>query len=139
DGIRDFHVTGVQTCALPIYKGDMFGPVANKINFLSAADTPQRNHMVWFIGHNSGIIGDGTKRFEFPLCFLVQAMGIGNLGNGSYKHLGRKLKCGFERMIDLVVQFDFVENLFAMPHWKWHCRPHWSLPWSEGAMQPGTQ
>src|SRR5690606_40153895 len=22
DGIRDFHVTGVQTCALPIYKGE---------------------------------------------------------------------------------------------------------------------
>src|SRR5690606_39822037 len=24
DGIRDFHVTGVQTCALPIYAGDDF-------------------------------------------------------------------------------------------------------------------
>src|SRR5690606_41103946 len=23
DGIRDFHVTGVQTCALPIYGGDV--------------------------------------------------------------------------------------------------------------------
>src|SRR5690606_40901451 len=23
DGIRDFHVTGVQTCALPIYTGDV--------------------------------------------------------------------------------------------------------------------
>src|SRR5690606_3785387 len=25
DGIRDFHVTGVQTCALPIYQGELFG------------------------------------------------------------------------------------------------------------------
>src|SRR5690606_39987216 len=24
DGIRDFHVTGVQTCALPIYDGDQY-------------------------------------------------------------------------------------------------------------------
>src|SRR5690606_40669999 len=24
DGIRDFHVTGVQTCALPIYQGQRF-------------------------------------------------------------------------------------------------------------------
>src|SRR5690606_40711692 len=26
DGIRDFHVTGVQTCALPISTGDVPGP-----------------------------------------------------------------------------------------------------------------
>src|SRR5690606_40107944 len=26
DGIRDFHVTGVQTCALPIYAGLLFHP-----------------------------------------------------------------------------------------------------------------
>src|SRR5690606_40674928 len=26
DGIRDFHVTGVQTCALPIYQTDIFNP-----------------------------------------------------------------------------------------------------------------
>src|SRR5690606_10092415 len=97
-------------------KRDMFRLVANKINFLSAANTPQRNHMVWFVGHNSGIISDGTKRFEFPFCFLVQAIGIGNLGNRSYKHLGRKLTCGFERMINLVVQFDFIENLFLPCH-----------------------
>src|SRR5690606_40968793 len=28
DGIRDFHVTGVQTCALPIWRGDELAPVA---------------------------------------------------------------------------------------------------------------
>src|SRR5690606_40135028 len=28
DGIRDFHVTGVQTCALPIYRGDLDRMVA---------------------------------------------------------------------------------------------------------------
>src|SRR5690606_40377385 len=27
DGIRDFHVTGVQTCALPIYRGTRGDPV----------------------------------------------------------------------------------------------------------------
>src|SRR5690606_40831000 len=27
DGIRDFHVTGVQTCALPIYQGQAFAQV----------------------------------------------------------------------------------------------------------------
>src|SRR5690606_41143336 len=28
DGIRDFHVTGVQTCALPIYTGFTLGTIA---------------------------------------------------------------------------------------------------------------
>src|SRR5690606_40435900 len=27
DGIRDFHVTGVQTCALPIYRGWPHNPI----------------------------------------------------------------------------------------------------------------
>src|SRR5690606_40357742 len=27
DGIRDFHVTGVQTCALPIYRQPMFSEI----------------------------------------------------------------------------------------------------------------
>src|SRR5690606_40204706 len=34
DGIRDFHVTGVQTCALPIYTG---GAIAHATNFDTVA------------------------------------------------------------------------------------------------------
>src|SRR5690606_40417377 len=37
DGIRDFHVTGVQTCALPIYcilKKDYLGPKLLHLSFL---------------------------------------------------------------------------------------------------------
>src|SRR5690606_40510924 len=29
DGIRDFHVTGVQTCALPIYPATDMGPLSS--------------------------------------------------------------------------------------------------------------
>src|SRR5207302_7975634 len=35
DGIRDFHVTGVQTCALPIYSGALF--TANSGGLLAVA------------------------------------------------------------------------------------------------------
>src|SRR5690606_40499231 len=31
DGIRDFHVTGVQTCALPIYRSFHFGSQEHRI------------------------------------------------------------------------------------------------------------
>src|SRR5690606_40358089 len=31
DGIRDFHVTGVQTCALPISTGDYLAPTLDRI------------------------------------------------------------------------------------------------------------
>src|SRR5690606_3145124 len=85
--------------------------VAHKINFLSATKTPQRNHIVWLVGHNSSIISDSTKWFEFAFGFLIQGIRISNLGNRSYQHLRRKLKCGSEMMVNLVVQSDFIENL----------------------------
>src|SRR5690606_21811471 len=90
--------------------------VAHKINFLSTSKTPQRNHIIWLVGHNSSIISDSTKWFECTFCFLVQGIRISHLGNRSYQHLRRKLKCGSERMVNLVVQFDFIENLFLPCH-----------------------
>src|SRR5690606_21760203 len=42
-------------------KRGMFRIVANKINFLSTSKTPQRNHIVWLVGHNSSIVSDSTK------------------------------------------------------------------------------
>src|SRR5690606_37783159 len=75
-----------------------------------------RNHIVWPVGHNSRIISDSTKWFECTFCFLVQTIRISHLGNRSYQHLRRKLKCGSERMVNLVVQFDFIENLFLPCH-----------------------
>src|SRR5690606_40710195 len=36
DGIRDFHVTGVQTCALPIYHGDAVAAQAAHLPFVQA-------------------------------------------------------------------------------------------------------
>src|SRR5690606_26121508 len=97
-------------------KRDVFRLVANKINFLSTTKTPQRNHIVWLVGHNSSIISDRPKWFECAFCFLVQGIRIRNFGNRSYQHLRRKLKCSSKRMIHLVVQFDCIENLFLPCH-----------------------
>src|SRR5690606_41191547 len=38
DGIRDFHVTGVQTCALPIFDADLKRLAADMIETMYAAD-----------------------------------------------------------------------------------------------------
>src|SRR5690606_10134805 len=90
--------------------------VAHKINFLSSSKTPQRNHIVWAVGHNSSIISDSTKWIEVAFGFLVQSIRISHLGNRSYQHLRRKLKCGSKRMVNFVMQFDFIENLFLPCH-----------------------
>src|SRR5690606_40145690 len=37
DGIRDFHVTGVQTCALPIYPGIFRSPAAFAISWAESS------------------------------------------------------------------------------------------------------
>src|SRR5690606_21359510 len=97
-------------------KRDLFRLMAHKINFLSTSKTPQRNHIVWLVGQNSSIVSDSAKWFEFAFGFLVQGICIRNFGNRSNQHLGRKLKCGSERVINLVVQFDFIENLFLPCH-----------------------
>src|SRR5690606_39543971 len=52
DGIRDFHVTGVQTCALPILSEE-----------LSAEASPRRSSLKWFLIRKS--LKYGT------FCFLI--------------------------------------------------------------------
>src|SRR5690606_3379707 len=81
---------------------------------------PPRQHkettLFWLVGHNSSIVSDRPKWFECAFCFLVHGIRITNLVNRSYQHLRRKLRCGSERMIHLVVQFDFIENLLLPCH-----------------------
>src|SRR5690606_40695565 len=46
-GIRDFHVTGVQTCALPIY-GDFFQQPENEIlKFTDAVEAQHTQHYIF--------------------------------------------------------------------------------------------
>src|SRR5690606_28746408 len=110
---RSFFVN--QVC-FSLDKRDMFKLMAHKINFLSTSKTPQRHHIVWPVGHNSSIVSNSAKWFKFAFGFLVQGIRISHLGYRSYQHLRRKLKCGSERMVNLVVQFDFIENLFLPCH-----------------------
>src|SRR5690606_39361876 len=68
DGIRDFHVTGVQTCALPIFDRRAPGDVRDVVAELRADPAPLADalagtpstflHGDWKLG-NIGVAGDG--------------------------------------------------------------------------------
>src|SRR5690606_40847736 len=81
DGIRDFHVTGVQTCALPILKvradlygihmgGGVYGANDLKVDFkigreqIVKADT-QKHRMV--------VYRDGKKVADYPASFGLRS------------------------------------------------------------------
>lgn len=85
--------------------------MANKVNFLSATDTPQGNNIVSFISHYPTIISNATKWSKSAFGFLIQLISIGNFGYLPNKHLGRKVKRSFVRMICAMVQFKIIENL----------------------------
>lgn len=85
--------------------------MANKVNLLSAANTPQRNHVVRFVGHYSTIISNTTKRFKCAFSFLVQLISICYFGYLPNKHLRRKVKRSLVRMVNFVMEFVVIENL----------------------------
>src|SRR5690606_40283361 len=60
DGIRDFHVTGVQTCALPIWRG--LPPGGKLISLVPVAlRTTERSSQHAGIRRGSGISGRPTE------------------------------------------------------------------------------
>src|SRR5256885_10375715 len=57
DGIRDYKVTGVQTCALPIYRRlALDGPALRRAFFFSRADRT----VVWSCAADCGVCGLGA-------------------------------------------------------------------------------
>src|SRR5690606_8884875 len=63
DGIRDFHVTGVQTCALPIYKAREKGAAAVLIVY---GNYPRKT----FSGSSSYSL-NGYREAQYPLVFTI--------------------------------------------------------------------
>src|SRR5690606_39788221 len=72
DGIRDFHVTGVQTCALPIYKEDAILLNYGYQGMVSAIDClVDRHDIIVYDSESHACIIDGVrlhmgKRFVYP-------------------------------------------------------------------------
>src|SRR5690606_40759711 len=73
DGIRDFHVTGVQTCALPIYnEKDLVGswvsgscrPAPNKILFVIRAQVLHEDSLLPHGGEDGFEVPETVERSE---------------------------------------------------------------------------
>src|SRR5690606_39528154 len=58
DGIRDFHVTGVQTCALPIWGLALFAPRAPGDWLVVACDVGQGDAMLLRSAESSAVMID---------------------------------------------------------------------------------
>src|SRR5690606_39490749 len=79
DGIRDFHVTGVQTCALPIYQG-----FEAELSSLPGKYAPPAGELLLARGHNSHIHGciafralDTSGRCEMKRLYVAESGQIG--------------------------------------------------------------
>ena len=85
--------------------------VTNKVNLLPTTNTPQRNHVIRLVSHNTTVVSNATKRFECAFGFLVQLISISNFSYLPNKHLRRKFKRSLVRMINFVVEFKVIKNL----------------------------
>ena len=83
--------------------------MANKINLLPSSDAPQRNRISLPIRHYSTVVGNAAEWFKNAFRSLVRLIGIGNLSNLAYHHLGRYIIRGHKAMINLVMQFKRIE------------------------------
>src|SRR5260370_1999077 len=79
DGIRDSSVTGVQTCALPIYYGPGAYPIVMSVAFANPDDLNLRPYIVYsLILH--GLL---TVAVIISIVFHLQGNNSGSVGSGS--------------------------------------------------------
>src|SRR5207237_4447330 len=85
DGIRDSSVTGVQTCALPIYAGDqeMIGPIGQH---LAAGKAVQRQHTLQ--AHGSASVRD-LEAARLASGIEERAGDVEELGDIEQEQIGR--------------------------------------------------
>src|SRR5690606_40469926 len=100
DGIRDFHVTGVQTCALPIYALEA-GPRDGQLPFRCAEEM----HLSCFVRVTRSLLAaDAQRRVagEVQVQLTAQAIGeglvmAGLVGRSEERRVGKECSCGGAR------------------------------------------
>src|SRR5690606_40789210 len=71
DGIRYFHVTGVQTCALPIYRD--LALFDDSLLVEDEANQPGRSHLLKGVGAHAGRSRRGRELSESARCALKRS------------------------------------------------------------------
>src|SRR5690606_40190914 len=92
DGIRDFHVTGVQTCALPIYSAQLSEETLNLLQFKVSSDNcaesshpTSLNAWDWTLGEDAFL--------SKPPCSLRSA----STTRSEERRVGKECRYGTER------------------------------------------
>src|SRR5690606_40663286 len=79
DGIRAFHVTGVQTCALPIFNVDVNNRLTLSVSPGSSLE----------VRGEPGVSGSSTVQVFGPLLLTMPVLGGNSITNGSVFKIGR--------------------------------------------------
>lgn len=84
--------------------------MAYKRYFNPTTNSPKRNNIIRLVGHNTTIVTNTTKRSKLSFSFLIQLVGISNFCYTTYKNLRRKFECSLVAMVNLVMEFEIIEN-----------------------------
>ena len=85
--------------------------VTNKGDFQSSINRPDRyGHS--FIGKNTGVIGNSSKRLKESLSFLVGFIGVHNFADAPDNYLSRTTSGLFQVVVNKIVKLELVKNLF---------------------------
>src|SRR5690606_40658573 len=86
DGIRDFHVTGVQTCALPIYEPFALGQLLN-----GSCESSTKTFFGRIAVRICALVLDTTEQ---PLVVLVRVVEAGNsTARSEERRVGKECRC----------------------------------------------
>src|SRR5207302_7530155 len=100
-GIRDFHVTGVQTCALPIYAGPLHAgpcPVVFSTSQGAFASTPMRSTPAFLMASIRGLApGAGTGTSAKAGAHSASATSSTKLRRSEERRVGKARRNGCEQ------------------------------------------
>src|SRR5450631_1799382 len=95
--------------SLSFYIRKVFSIMANKLNFQSAADRPNRDYLLGWVSKYTAIIRNRTRWLKYSFCFLIKFISISHFRNTTYQYLRTKIRTAFYFMIDLFVNFELIK------------------------------
>lgn len=88
--------------------------VADKRHFQPAANRPDRDSIIRFIGQDAAIIRDRAKWFEGAFHFPIQFVSISHLRYATNYHLTTQIRSTFNGMVAGIVEFKLLKG-FLLP------------------------
>ena len=90
--------------------------MADKGHFEPAANRPDGNDVVGFVGKDATVIRNRAKRLESTLYFPVQFVGISDLRYATDNHLAAQIRSTLNRMVRSIVQAKLLKG-FLFPRY----------------------